>query len=314
MRIVVIALCFIVVACSGNPVSSISIDLTLTGDSDTQGRAAVVQQSPQIALLQIQQGFNDLDQYIVYGKIKNISESGISGIQVKATLYKEDGTLLSSKSEYPDYWLGDLQPRGETAFSVKFYWWLDLDRQIPESTRTVVDILIDGYKVSYDNRTELPYQNQFDFRFSNWGDDEETVSSNEPNWLYLDHIAGGKATKESLGFATAVLEFSDVLRDTVEVVYEFQGGLLVSGRYDFAMTVPATRMDTIRTELNERYGPGTQTDNSWSWDKGTHTWVFLFPATTWRGIRIAYVDVNRKLDTEAEDDYNRLPLRVAVPE
>ena len=304
MRILIALLIMAVAGCTtGNPVVSY----------ETERPAPRIIQSTRLALLSLDQGFNDDNQYIVSGRIKNISGVGVSDIKVKATLYKADGTLIASKTDYPDYWLGDLQPQAETAFSITFYWYLDLDRQMPEPDRTVFDILVDGYAVSYDNRADLPYHQQFDFRFSNWGDNEETVASNEPGEFVLNHIHGGKSTKESEGYAVAVLKFSDVVQDTVDVTYGFQGGLLVFGFYDFSMTAPAVRFDTIRTELNTRYGPGTLSDSSWSWNKGNRTFVFLFPATTWRGIRIAYVDINGQLDREAEEEYNELPLRVIVP-
>lgn len=313
IRVITVTVCFLVIACTNNPVSS-PTDQPI---NELQARPTISQQTPPIALLQLEQGFNDLDQYIVSGKIKNISESGVSGIQVKATLYRADGTLITSKSEYPDYWIGDLQPQGESQFSIKFYRYLDLDRQTPDPTRTVFDLLIDGYRVSYLNRAEVPYHSLFDFRFSNWGDDEVTVQSNEPNWLFLNHIDGGKSTKESEGYATATLAFSDTVVDTVEVAYIFRGGLLVAGWYDFAMTVASEKWDSIEDELTERYGSGVTVeglDGVLGWTKSDQTFVFLYPATTWRGIRIGYIDRNASLDTESEDEYNRLPLRVVVPE
>ena len=296
-------------------IASVRTIIPVTSETEDRTAARIVQ-STTLALLSLDQGFNDDNQYIVSGRIKNISDAPVRNVKVKATLYRADGTLIASETNYPDSYFDDLQPQGETSFSMTFYWYLDLDRQIPDPDRTVFDILIDGYRVSYDNRADLPYHLQFDFRFSNWGDDESTVESNEPNWKYLNHIDGGKSTKESEGYATAALEFSETVIDTVDVVYVFQGGLLVAGWYDFAMTTPAGKWDVIKRELTDRYGTAVSLEGGdLGWTKHDRTFVYLFPATTWRGIRIAYVDAYAPAlsDRKAEDEYNRLPLRVVVP-
>lgn len=91
----------------------------------------------------------------------------------------------------------------------------------PSQTRTV----------SSNDTTQTSYSDQYDFRFSNWGDSEDTVASNEPAGFELVHVDGGKSTKLSSGYATAILTFPDAIEDTVEVAYEFRGGVLVAGYY-----------------------------------------------------------------------------------
>ena len=311
LRIAAVSVFFLAVACSDNPITSDSTDIP-------QARPTINQQNPQIALLQLEQGFNDLNRWIVSGRIKNISSASVSDISIKTTLYQDDGTLIFALDERPEHGgYSDLPPQGETTFSITFYQYLHLDQKTPDRSRTVVDILIDGYKVSFDNRAELAYHDQFDFRFSNWGDDEETVASNEPGGFWLSHIAGGKSTKESFGYATAVLEFSETVQDSVNVVYGFRAGILWFGAYDFAQSVPTSKMDTIKPELTERYGTGTTVEGLegvTGWTIGSRTFVFLYPANEERGIRIGYVSANAQLDTDTEDEYNRLPLRVVVPE
>ncbi len=319
--IITIIICFLGTACSNNPIAS--NPAAANGGNETSARPAtpaeslaptaaeVTQQNPKIALLQLEQGFNDLGSYVVYGRIKNISGSEISDtIRPKATLYTSNGVLIDTETGLGIY---TLQSSGETTFSLRFYSF-ELRGQTPDPTRTVLDILINGYRVSYLNRAQIPYHSHFDFRFSNWGDSEETVASNEPGGFRLEHIAGGKSTKESEGYATAVLTFSDTVEDSVEVAYLFRGGELYGGWYDFPITAPADKMSMIQNALTERYGLGELSDGSWTWIKGERTFVFLFSATDWRGIRIAYVDATSPFDTEAEDAYNRLPLRVVVPE
>lgn len=94
----------------------------------------------------------------------------------------------------------------------------------PSQTRTVSN---------NDDEAPAPYHEQFDFRFSNWGDSEETVASNEPGGFELVHVDGGKSTKLSSGYATAVLTCPDAIEDTVEVAYELRGGVLDAGYYWF---------------------------------------------------------------------------------
>ena len=107
LRIVAVAISFLVTACSNNPMTSSPTDLP-------KSRPAIVQQNPRIALLQLDQGFNDLDRWIVSGKIKNISSNSVSNISIKVTLYRYDGSLISILDERPVHGgYGDLPPQGE---------------------------------------------------------------------------------------------------------------------------------------------------------------------------------------------------------
>lgn len=306
-RIVAVAVCFLVVACSENPITS-------SPTEPPQARPAVIQQSPQIALLQLEQGFNDLNRWIVSGKIKNISPTSVSGISIKATLYQYDGSLISILDERPEHGgFGDLPPQGETTFKITFFQYLHLDQKLPDRARTVVDVLVDGYKVSYDNRTSLPPHRLFDFRFSNWGDDEETVASNEPGRFVLTHIDGGKSTKVSIGTTTDELTFPGDVRHTVNIKYQFTGGMLQAGVYSFSQTGPT--FDTVQELLNDRYGTGSPLEDYpgvVAWTKNSSTFVYLEPANADRGVEITYLQRGTSYNSDEENDYNRLPLRVII--
>lgn len=312
MKAALLFILCVVVSCSkGNPVSTDHTD-------PTPARPVVEQQTVKIALLSMTQGFDASNRWIVSGKIKNVHTSNLTGITIKASVYDSTNVLLASRDDSPSYGnILDLTPQGEVTFSITFYQSLHLNNKTPDATKTVLEILIDSVVVPYDNRSDLAYNRYFDFRFSNWGDYEETVASNEPGGFWLNHVAGGKATKISYGYARTTLQFSASVIDTVDVVYGFRGGMLYLGAYDFSRTTPTGRMTTINTVLTNRYGTGTSVEGLTgvtSWTKDTRTLVFLYPADTSRGIRIAYVDVNASLNTDPEDEYNRLPLRVIVSE
>lgn len=305
LRIVAITVCLLFAACSNNPVTSSPTDMP-------QVRTVITSQDNVLALLSLSQGFNDLDRYIVTGTIKNVSNAPITEyVTVRVRLKNSSGVELDTE-EVTIY--SDLAPQGEVTFETSS-WRFELNRDNPDPTKTEVELLIDGHLVVYRDLTQAPYYQQFDFRFSNWGDDESTVASNEPGEFVLEHVAGGKATKESFGYATAVLQFSDAVHDTVTVVYAFRGEALWLGAYDFDRSVPDSKRAFVATYLSDRYGLATiDDDGTRRWTKNDRTVVFLFAANEVRGIRIAYLDRNAQLDTEAEDEYNRLPLRVIVPE
>lgn len=305
LRTVAIAISFLIVACSNNPINSSSNDMP-------QGRPVITSQDNVLALLRLSQGFNDLDRYVVTGTIKNVSNAPITeNLTVRVRLKNASGVELDTEV---NTLYGDLAPQAEVTFETTS-WRFELNRDIPDPTKTAVELLIDGHLVVYRDLTQAPYYHQFDFRFSNWGDDESTVASNEPGAFSLEHVAGGKATKESFGYATAVLQFSDAVHDTVTVVYAFRGEALWLGAYDFDLSVPDSKRAFVATYLSDRYGLATiDDDGTRRWTKNDRTVVYLFAANEVRGIRIAYIDRNAQLDTEAEDDYNRLPLRVIVPE
>ncbi|MXY98046.1 MAG: hypothetical protein F4Z29_09935 [Gemmatimonadetes bacterium] len=298
------AVAVLTAACSDNPMTS--------NPAEPRARPAVASQDNVLALLNLSQGFNDLDRYIVTGTIKNVSQAAITEyITIRVRIKNASGVELDTEVSTL---YSDLLPQAEVTFETAS-WRFELDRDTPDPSKTVVELLIDGNQVVYRDLTQAPYYHQFDFRFSNWGDDEATVQSNEPDSLVMNHIDGGKATKESEGYATATLEFSDTVIDTVTVIYAFRGGALWLGAYDFDQSVPDSKRAFVATYLSDRYGTATTDDDGTrQWTKNDRTVVFLFAANDWRGIRIAYIDVNAQLDTDAEDDYNRLPLRVVVPE
>lgn len=309
MRFLLLAMFVVSIGCSdSNPIVS--------APDVVQARVVATEQNARIALLEMQQGFNDLGRWIVTGKIKNISQVSISGISVQATLYEQDGSLIHSLDERPSHGgYGDLPPQGETTFDITFYEFLHLDRKTPDASRTVIDILVDGYKVSYDDRAGLPPHKLFDFRFSNWDDDEDTVASNEPAKFELEHRAGGKGTKVSVGKARTLMRFPGIVYYTVDVEYRFRGGLLQSGTYTFTQIGPS--FETVEELLDERYGTSVTLENFpgvLAWVKNADTYVYLHPATEESEIEILYLKIGSTYNTDEENDYNRLPIRVVVGE
>ena len=171
--------------------------------------------------------------------------------------------------------------------------------------------------MSYDNRTELPPHRLFDFRFSNWGDDEETVASNEPAPnFHLHHFDGGKSTKVSSGTASALFRFSGEVNYLVHIEYRFTGGLLYAGVYTFDQD-DGPEFETVKELLNDRYGLGSSLDDYpgvLAWTKNSSTFVYLEPANSEHGLAITYLQRGTSYNTDEENEYNRLPLRVVVPE
>lgn len=145
----------------------------------------------------------------------------------------------------------------------------------------------------------------YDFRWSRWGDSKEDVHSTEPDTLTYSQV---DSTRES-GSVTGVLQFSDELSDTVTVSYSFTDDALSSGSYAFKADVPSSRLDTIKTVLDERYGASEESEGHTVWRRNERTWVRLYAATEEDPMRIVY----EKRSTGSNSGYDNLPLRVIVP-
>lgn len=146
----------------------------------------------------------------------------------------------------------------------------------------------------------------YDFRWSRWGDSKEDVQSTEHDTLTYSPI---DSTLES-GSVTGVLQFSDEISDTVTVSYLFTDNALSSGSYAFEPDVPSSRLDFIKTVLDERYGVGEETEGYSIWRRNERTWVRLYATTQNDAVRIDYIEH----PTGSDSAYDDLPLRVVVPD
>lgn len=146
----------------------------------------------------------------------------------------------------------------------------------------------------------------YDFRWSRWGDSKEDVQSSELDTLTYSRI---DSTRES-GSVSGVLQFSDEISDTVTVSYLFTDNVLSSGSYAFETDVPSSRLDTIKTVLDERYGVSEEAEGHTVWRRNERTWVQLYAATEDDPMQIVYVERS----TGSDSGYGDLPLRVIVPD
>ena len=146
----------------------------------------------------------------------------------------------------------------------------------------------------------------YDFRWSRWGDSKEDVQSTELDTLTYSQV---DSTLET-GSVTGVLMFSEEISDTVTVSYSFTDNALSAGSYAFGTDVPSSRLDTIKTVLDGRYGVSEETEGHTLWRRNERTWVRLYAATQDDPMRIDYV----VRSTGGGSDYNDLPLRVVVPD
>lgn len=146
----------------------------------------------------------------------------------------------------------------------------------------------------------------YDFRWSRWGDSKEEVQSTEQDTLTYSQV---DSTRES-GSVMGVLQFSAEISDTVTVSYVFSDNALSSGSYAFETDVPSSRLDSIKTVLDERYGVSEETEENTVWRRNERTWVRLYAATQNEPMRIDYIEQ----PTGSDSDYNDLPLRVVIPD
>ena len=146
----------------------------------------------------------------------------------------------------------------------------------------------------------------YDFRWSRWGDSKEEVQSTELDTLTYSPM---DSTRES-GSVRGVLRFSDEISDTVTVSYVFTDNALSSGSYAFETDVPSSRLVTIKTVLDERYGVSEETEGYTVWRRNERTWVRIYAATQDDPMRIDYIERS----TGSDSKYSDLPLRVVKPD
>lgn len=152
----------------------------------------------------------------------------------------------------------------------------------------------------------LAESDYYDFRWSRWGDTKEEVQSTELDTLTFSQV---DSTQET-GSVAGVLQFSDEISDTVTISYLFTDNALSSGSYAFETDVPSSRLDSIKTVLDERYGFSEETEEFTVWRRNERTWVRLYAATQNDPMRIDYIEQ----PTSSDSSYNDLPLRVVVPD
>ena len=152
----------------------------------------------------------------------------------------------------------------------------------------------------------LAESDYYDFRWSRWSDSKEEVQSTELDTLTYSQV---DSTQET-GSVRGVLQFSDEISDTVTVSYVFTDNALSSGSYAFETDVPSSRLDSIKTVLDERYGVSEESEGYTVWRRNERTWVRLYAATQDDPMRIDYIERS----TGSDSKYSDLPLRVVIPD
>lgn len=162
---------------------------------------------------------------------------------------------------------------------------------------------------------------QYDFRWNNWGDSKELISSNDPGVVFRVNEGVGLSLIES-GWTTDAFALPDGDRYAVSVEYDVVSDALVAGHYWFDGTMTTTRADTLVVELKRRYGdPETTTERRITWmintdeedpSRGTEIYINL-PGDNGGGC-LHYYSLAHKARTAEARQYNRLPIRVVVPD
>jgi len=149
----------------------------------------------------------------------------------------------------------------------------------------------------------------YDFRWSRWGDSKDEVQSTETDTLAVAQV---DSTQET-GSLSTILTFNEDTSDTVDVVYGFTDNRLQSGTYLFNSNVPASRSDTIKEVLDERYGVGEERTGYTQWNRNERTTVVLYPTSEDSSMSIVYMEDSMLMDSVSDTTYNHLPLRTLVP-
>lgn len=142
-----------------------------------------------------------------------------------------------------------------------------------------------------------------------------------PAWRLKVDEGAGLSLIES-GWTTDALALPDREGDSsysdrfaVSVEYDVVAGELVAGHYWFDRTMTTGRADILVTELNLRYGePVTTTERRITWIKNGDTEVYInLPGENGGGC-LHYYSLDHKDKTAEARQYNRLPIRVVVPD
>ena len=275
----------------------------------------------EMALLSLEQAFNDLGRYVISARTKNLSyDDDVSGVTVKFVIYTSDDEEIDTEESY----VGSIQPRAEYVVEAEI-WQFELGGLTPDSTKTTVDILVDGNSVTYQDLREqeevkpehTPFHEIYDFRWSNWGDTIDDVLAVDTSGLEFDdeNVTGyGRSTRISM-FTTFILKISDTVSDTSSVEYEFIDDVLHAGHYWFSDHMTTETANMLLDELNTRYGdPVSQTDERIDWVKNSDTPVYLsMPSDSTNGC-LHYQSAEYDILSERADNYNNLPIRPVVPD
>ncbi|MCY3774091.1 MAG: hypothetical protein OXG98_18950 [Gemmatimonadetes bacterium] len=302
LSFIVSVLLLAVASCSkSNPISQ------TTGDP--QERVVSAAAENKLALLSLNQRFNDLGQYVVEGRIKNLLyNEEVTSITIRVSLYTSNETLIDEEDDT----IYRMYSREETTFETET-WQFELDNLTPDPDETVITMLIDGTIVSYEDRrgdSGSDTAGRYDFRWSRWGDSKDEVESKEPGTLTFTRDDGMDET----GTTTDVLKFTETVFDTVAVRYRFMGNELWGGGYVFSSSVSDSLKNALRSTLNERYGISENVDGNTLWKRNEDTWVVLYPETTESNMILGYFEESMLLNLNGNNAYNTLPLRVVVPE
>ncbi len=162
---------------------------------------------------------------------------------------------------------------------------------------------------------------RYDFRWNNWGDTKEQILSNDPGVVFRVNEGVGLSLIES-GWTTDAFALPDGDRYAVSVEYDVVSDALVAGHYWFDRTMTTARADTLIAYLKQRYGdPVTTTERRITWmvdlDEedptiGTEIYINL-PGDSGGGC-LHYYSLAHKARTAEARQYNRLPIRVVVPD
>lgn len=162
---------------------------------------------------------------------------------------------------------------------------------------------------------------RYDFRWNNWGDTKEQILSNDPGVVFEVNEGVGLSLIES-GWTTDTFELPDGDKYVVSVEYDVVADVLVAGHYWFDSTMTTARADTLVVELNRRYGdPESTTEEKITWmintdeedaSSGTEIYINL-PGENGGGC-LHYYSLALKARTAEARRYNRLPVRVVVPD
>ena len=311
---------FICVSCSND-----SSNVTGPIESPVAANQTVVLETvteAEMALLSLEQEFNDLGRYVISARTKNLSyDDDVSGVTVKFVIYTSDDVEIDTEQISVR---GSIQPRAEYVVEAEI-WQFELGGLTPDSTKTTVDILVDGNSIAYQDLREqeevkpehTPFHEIYDFRWSIWGDTIDEVLAVDTSGLEYDdeNVTGyGQSTRISM-ITTFILKISDTVSDTSSVEYEFIDGALHAGHYWFSDHMTTETANMLLDELNTRYGdPVSQTDERIDWIKNSDTPVYLnMPSTTANGC-LHYRSAEYDILSERADNYNNLPIRPVVPD
>ena len=185
----------------------------------------------------------------------------------------------------------------------------------PVSSKVSVDQVSPSLAESDSAEVQRIYE-QYDFRWSHWGDNKDQITSNDPGKVLFRVKDGVGLSLIESGRTTEVFVLSNGEKFTVDFVeFDVVAGELVAGHYWFDRTMTTARAELLIEELKIRYGePVTTTSSRITWIKNGDTEVYINLPSEHGGGCLHYYSEEHRAKTAEAKSYNKLPIRAVVPE